>query len=568
MASSILDLLGVLLVGVTVAAAYTIPTGQSLPGRVQGVLDSLGFADVPAADVALWCGAVAAIVLLAKSAITALLLRRVFIFLSHQQAHVSSRLARRWFAADLPRVHSLPDVELEHGFTQAVYAATTGLLGSTSVALTEASTVVLLSVMLLLVDPVAMVLTLALFAVVGLVVQRALSGRALTSGRAIARHGISARHEVRQAVESFRELATDRRLGFLLGRFESSMHGTARANANATFINNVPKISYEAALVVGAVLLVSWQVITKDAASALTLLAVFLTATARMMPSMVRLQGQLAQMGTYAGQSTLAYELLEREADRPAEVSLDDLGEAVPSLDGYPGFTGAVEVSGVTVRYPGTHAEVLHDVSLEIRPGESVALVGRTGAGKSTLVDVMLGFLVPEAGSVRISGLPPSEAIERWPGAVAYMPQNCPIWGMSVRRNVAYGLPDEAIDDDAVWEALERAHLAADLRARGGLDLDVGTAGRELSGGQRQRLGIARALYSRPRLLVLDEATSALDVETEALVGQVLDELKGEVTVIAVAHRAATIARADRVVAIGERRITVNGPPADYADTD
>jgi ABC-type multidrug transport system fused ATPase/permease subunit len=175
--------------------------------------------------------------------------------------------------------------------------------------------------------------------------------------------------------------------------------------------------------------------------------------------------------------------------------------------------------------------------------------VGSTGAGKSTLADVILGVVDPDFGSVLISGVDPRTAVGRWPGAVAYVPQTVGLTEGSIRENVALGLPDLAIDDAMVWEALERAHLATFLRdTREGLDTIVGERGVRLSGGQRQRLGIARALYTRPLMLVLDEATSALDAETEQAITETLQALEGDVTTITIAHRLATIRFADEVV--------------------
>jgi ABC-type multidrug transport system fused ATPase/permease subunit len=189
------------------------------------------------------------------------------------------------------------------------------------------------------------------------------------------------------------------------------------------------------------------------------------------------------------------------------------------------------------------------DASVSVTAGKSLALVGSTGAGKSTLADVILGVIEPELGSVTISGVDPRSAVAQWPGAVAYVPQTVGLTEGTIRDNVALGLPELAVDDTMVWEALERAHLASFLRdTREGLDTIVGERGVRLSGGQRQRLGIARALYTRPRLLVLDEATSALDAETEQAITQTLRELEGEVTTITIAHRLATIRFADQVV--------------------
>lgn len=565
MATSLLDLIGVALVGITVALAYAASTGSDLPAIVQPVLDRLGLTDQSVTTLAVACGLLAAVALLAKSALAAVLLRRIYRFLSGRQADVSSWMARQWFARDVHRVHALSDADVEYALTYSAQAATAGLLGPAAIVLTEVALLVVLSVALILVDPVATLLSAASFLVVALTIQRVLGPRARRIGQRAASSSVSARQHLRIALDSFRELQTARRLGFPLQEFDVSLRQAANAQASVLFVVNGPRFAYEAALVVSAALLAGWQLSRTSLPSALALLAVFLTAAARLLPSMVRLQGQLGLLAHSSGTAARAFALAEELGGWDETVSTNEIGMATPHPRlGYPGFSSSVHVDGLTVRYPGATEPALFDVSLTITPGSSVALIGPTGAGKSTLVDAVLGFVSPERGSVTIGGLTPRQVQRQWPGAVAYMPQESAMWGMTVRENVALGLPRSDIDDDAIWGALERAFVADDVRARGGLDAETGAGGRTLSGGQRQRLAIARALYSSPRLLVLDEATSALDEDTEALIGGVLDELRGTVTVIAVAHRRATIERADTVVSIRGGRIDYVGTPADY----
>ena len=194
--------------------------------------------------------------------------------------------------------------------------------------------------------------------------------------------------------------------------------------------------------------------------------------------------------------------------------------------------------------------------SLHVPSGSSLAIVGPTGAGKSTMVDLLLGIVRPDEGRVLIGGLSPHEAVARWPGAIAYVPQDIAVIAGSVRANVAIGLPPNFIDEDSVWKALELAQLASLFKSeREGLDTVVGEHGVRLSGGQRQRLGLARALYSRPRLIVLDEATSALDAETEVAVTEALQSLSGNVTRIVIAHRLATVRDCDQVAYLQAGRV-------------
>ena len=211
-------------------------------------------------------------------------------------------------------------------------------------------------------------------------------------------------------------------------------------------------------------------------------------------------------------------------------------------------------------RYPEADQDAISKVSLRIESGEIVVFVGSSGAGKSTIVDLLLGVLEPDSGSVLISECNPREAFENWPGAVAYVPQDVLIFNGSIRENIALGFEPTSISDDALLDALEKAQLLDYVLALpNGLDSQVGDRGTRMSGGQRQRLGIARALLTKPRLLVLDEATSALDGETESNIAEGVQSLKGDVTVVMIAHRLSSVRSAEKVIYLHEGRVVSIG---------
>jgi ABC-type multidrug transport system fused ATPase/permease subunit len=203
---------------------------------------------------------------------------------------------------------------------------------------------------------------------------------------------------------------------------------------------------------------------------------------------------------------------------------------------------------------------VLDGISFEISPGESVGLVGGTGAGKSTLLDLLLGVLEPDAGRILIDGCPLGDVKRHWQDLIGYVPQTSVIFDDTIRANVAFGQPRDLVSDDQVWDALRQAQFEQEVRTlEQGLDTMVGEAGTRLSGGQRQRLGVARALYGRPHVLLLDEATSALDNETEHRLSQVLEALRGQMTMVTIAHRLSTVRRCDRVLYLEAGRLVAQG---------
>ena len=301
---------------------------------------------------------------------------------------------------------------------------------------------------------------------------------------------------------------------------------------------------------------------TQGAVSAVGTLAVFLAAGVRIMPALIRLQTALL---TIKNASSLAKPTLDLAADLGAESLGPETMRANQTVTasiraGYPGFEPHIQMSGVDFTYPGGERPAITGVSLSIAPGWSAAFVGASGAGNSTLTDVLLGLLDPDQGVVSISGRPAGEAISTWPGAITYVPRHVMSSNGSVRENVALGLPGDLVSDELVWEALKRAQLDSFVHGTPeGLSTQIGERGVRLSGGQRQRLGLARALYTRPHLIILDEATSSLDAEAEAAITTMMASMDDSVTRVVVARRLSTVPDFDTLHYLEHSRIVAAG---------
>ena len=562
MATSFLDLVGVLLIGLVGALAVTTVQSQPPPTQVSSLMGYLGLEELSPTALVITLAGTAAAVLLAKSVINAYLSRRVFLFLANRQALVSARLVKELLSRPLMFIQERSSQESSYALIGGASAATSQLLGQLVIAASELALLFVLGVALLVISPWLALGTIAFFALLGVGLQRAMGAWAARAGSSSAALEIASLNTVQEALSVYREITVANRRSFYVDRIQDLRWRAARVAADLQFIGLIPKYLFEAALVIGGFALAGVLFSTQDSVAAVGTLALFLAAGTRITPSILRLQSAALNIRGTAGAAEPTFELADA-LDHPtdlAEASSDSKLVNKRIREGYPGFVPSVEVRDASLTHPGAVTPALSNVSLSVTPGQSVALVGRSGAGKSTLADILLGVLEPQTGSALLSGQSPPRSIEHWPGGVSYVPQDVVLANDSIRANVALGLPPEAIDDELVWEALERAHLADLLRdQRESLDTRVGERGVRLSGGQRQRLGIARALYTRPRLLVLDEATSALDAETEESISRMLQELEGDVTTVIIAHRLSTIRDVDLVVYLDDGRIRAAG---------
>ena len=229
----------------------------------------------------------------------------------------------------------------------------------------------------------------------------------------------------------------------------------------------------------------------------------------------------------------------------------------------------SVVLEHLCYQFPSTTQLAVDDVSIEIPRGHWVAFIGPTGAGKTTLVDLILGLFVPTSGRILVDGRDLRDGVAAWQRNIGYVPQDVYLMDDNVRRNVAFGLPDQEIDDKRVWQALGAAQVEQLVRSLpGGLNAMIGQRGDRLSGGERQRLGLARALYRDPEVLVVDEGTANLDHETEAAIAQTLSGLRGQKTIIVIAHRLALVRNCDQVFLLRQGRVHNSGAYSDLLLTD
>jgi ABC-type multidrug transport system fused ATPase/permease subunit len=405
-----------------------------------------------------------------------------------------------------------------------------------------------------IVDPASAFGAIAYFGFIAILMQVIL-GKLLAESAVSNSQGIlDANGAIGDLSSVFREALVMGKKDLFLNRIHNARAKAALSLANQFVLNGLPRYIVETALIFAVSIFVVVQASQGDLVASAGTVGLFLSGGLRLTASLLPLQNALLVVKQAVPQAEKALELI----DEQPEVSLGFFKSKV-EIDLSINPVG-VELKNVHYNYPNSTLQALTDINLVIKPGQQVALIGPSGSGKSTIADLILGLLNPTSGESRIGGENPKEILMSHPGALGYVPQNPGMISGTLLENIALGVAKEDVDEVRLYQSINAANLDNLTQSLPeGLSSDLGKRKDELSGGELQRIGLARALYNQPKLLVMDEATSALDADAENEINKALDAMRGEVTVVLIAHRLNTVQRSDLVFLVEDGRITATG---------
>ena len=544
------------LMGILGAITATGISGQSF--------ELFGFAlPQPTASNVVILVAVIAALFVIKGGLAILFARWTAVFLAQVEIKNSAKIARYIFSGSLHTLRQYSRAEIGFLVGKSTNATFSGVLGSMTTLVIEGTLFVSIFALFLAVDLLAALVIALYFALLVFLLQATTARKYLASGRDIQKGAVDTGASILEMVDGFREIAVLSKQDFFLSRFIEAKKLGARTGVALQILKSLPRYIAEAGLIVGALGFLAWQLNSGTLGEGLLALGIFLAGSFRMMGAILPLQQLWNELRVMQKWVTTAQEVLVKLRDEPelldaniyAETKLGDQNQRA-TLD-----TGlAVRLDEVGFRHLTAKTQTIDGVSFSAEPGSFIAIVGPSGAGKTTLVDLILGLYEPDQGVIEVAGLDPQLLRQEQPGLMSYVPQKPGLVTGTIAENIALGLDESEWDERAIWEALEGAQLADHVRGLPKtIHSDLGSHSDGLSGGQIQRLGLARALYTKPNLVVLDEATSALDAATEASIATAIRNLGSQTTVIVIAHRLSTIQHADQVHVMEDGRILASG---------
>lgn len=508
---------------------------------------------VPAGlDPALAIGAAAVLLFLLKNVGAAVMVRWQYQMLSRAEANVGVRLFQSYLRRPWRDISQRNSSEMIRNASVSTSHAFLSFIIPMMTLMVEGLLILAILAMLIAVDLRVALSAFALLMIAGALYYAAVRRKLGVLGRDFQRANLNLLTHLKQGIGAGREIRVLERDGQFVADLRAARDLYAQAQSRRAFYTQVPRFYLETVLIVAVVISVSVALTTRSPEEIVPVMALFGVAALRLMTSTNRMLGALQQVRIGAEPLRIVYDDLLRESadSRPPSAPHDAPQDGVALID-------------VSFSYR-LDCTALDNVSLHVPWGQSLGIVGPSGGGKSTLVDVILGLLPPDQGAVLCDGNAIADDLGAWHKRIGFVPQHIYLIDDSLRKNVAFGVPADDIDDEAVRRALKLAQLDsfADSLPEG-FDTVLGDMGATLSGGQRQRVGIARSLYHDPDILVMDEATSALDSETESAVSASIKALAARKTLLIVAHRLSTVRSCDQLIVLENGRVSGKGTADD-----
>lgn len=525
----------------------------SAPGKIQDsrflsmIYNFLGVTSINSFIIFV-CGGMI-IVYLLKNIYLAYMNRMQFKFVYHFQSDLRCKLLERYLRK--PYVfHSQKNIaEINRSLTNDVYNLGDYIMAFLQL-LSEGIVCVCLITYLLITDVMTTLLILGLLSVFSVIYFIPVKKRLNLCGEKNQLAYSEFVKSMNQAWGSIKETKIFQKEAFFIQQFRNASEDYADYKIEFQFLSVIPRFLLETITMFGIIMAIIIKIVSGESSAELFAeLSVIAVAAYRLLPSVNRIN-------TFYGQMSYTKPSVDLVINDLKEVNEKAYLKKVDNKKQFEACKGYIQINNLNYRYPGGERMILDNVNMKIKLGTSVGIVGETGSGKTTLVDVLLGLLEPDTGNIICNDIDIWEQKSAWLKEIGYIPQNIYIMDDSIRNNVAFGIPKEDIDDEYVWRALKEANLDKFVKQLpDGLDNVVGERGAKLSGGQCQRIGIARALYHNPSIIVLDEATSSLDTNTEEAVMNSIESLHGKVTLIIIAHRLSTIEKCDEVYEVMEGKV-------------
>ena len=480
--------------------------------------------------------------------------RKILKFLGTQSSLASKRILDKLFGSKPQYVVGRKTQELLYGVTVGIDSLVLSYLGSVVLVLSELFFLVALIVSLLSIQFVAGVCVLIIFGGMGYLIHRFTSKSIRKDSSESGNISVAYNQQLLEVLHIYREHLLRNSFETAITEVQVLRKRYLELRAKFLFLPILSKYLFEFILIFGGATVAIIQFLITDSSTAVSSLVIFLGASSRILPSVVRLQGAFFTLKQSEGVSAITLRQLEEFELNQIQT---DMNTAEVILE--KSKVKDIVVKGLHFRYPDQSKETLINLTFTVKMGQFVAIVGESGAGKSTLADLLLGIQEPDSGTIEINGITPRAYVAHNPGALSYVPQDISIIDGTILKNVSLS-NDATSNIMQVIESLKLASLWDDLISSNmGIESVVGERGMNLSGGQRQRLGIARALYTNPEIIVFDEATSSLDPITEKAVTDSIYGNKENVTLFVIAHRLSTVRKADLVLLLDQGRLIASG---------